>query len=179
MLGHDIIRPSNSEWSSICVLVPKADGSIRFYTNYRKNNAVTKGDMYLLPKIVTVVGSAKFANTIDLLKGYWMILLDILIHGESIWEFRRNYFLNSQTIRWLWIWQKVIFVKLVEVILDFQEPKIKKELGRYLGMIGFYKIYCKNLARVVLPMIIKKGNEFNFSSECIDALALFCSPGHF
>ena len=59
----------------------------------------------------------------------------------------------------------------VQAILDFQNPTNKKELSRYLGMIGFYRIYCKNLASVVSPMteLLKKMNKFNFSCECIDA----------
>ena len=40
----------------------------------------------------------------------------------------------------------------VQAILDFPNPTNKKELRRYLGMIGFYGIYCKNLASVVSPM---------------------------
>ena len=40
-------------------------------------------------------------------------------------------------------------------------------------MIGFYRIYCKNLASVVSSMteLLKKGSKFIFSCECIDAFA--------
>ena len=40
-------------------------------------------------------------------------------------------------------------------------------------MIGFYRIYCKNLASVVSPMteLLKKGSKFNFSCDCIYAFA--------
>ena len=61
----------------------------------------------------------------------------------------------------------------IQAILDFPNPTNKKELKRYLGMIGFYRIYCKILASVVSPMteLLKKGNTFNFSCEYIDAFA--------
>ncbi|XP_059805417.1 uncharacterized protein LOC132380544 [Hypanus sabinus] len=51
MLENNIIRHSNSNWSSPCVMVPKPDGSIRFCTDYRKVNAVTKTDAYPIPRV--------------------------------------------------------------------------------------------------------------------------------
>ena len=71
MLAHDIIKLSNSEWSSPCVLVPKPDGSIQFCTDNRKVNAITKGDTYPLPRLLDCidrVGTAKYVTKIDLLK---------------------------------------------------------------------------------------------------------------
>ena len=78
MLVHDIIKLSNSEWSSPCVLVPKPDGSIRFCTDYRKVIAFTKGGTYPLARILDCidgVGNAKYVTKIDLLKGYWCLPL--------------------------------------------------------------------------------------------------------
>ena len=78
MLAHDIIKLSNSEWSSPCVLVPKPDGSVRFCTDYRKVNAITKVDTYTLPRIlycIERVGNSKYVTKIDLLKGYWYVPL--------------------------------------------------------------------------------------------------------
>ena len=49
MLQNGIVKPSQSQWSSPCVLVPKADGSYWLCTDYRRVNAVTKSDSYLLP----------------------------------------------------------------------------------------------------------------------------------
>ena len=61
----------------------------------------------------------------------------------------------------------------IQAILDLPNPTNKKELRRYLGMIGFYRIHCKNLASVVSPMteLLNKGNTFNLSCECINAFA--------
>ena len=74
MLENGIIRHSNSNGSSPCVMVPKPDGSIRFCTDYRKVNEVTKTDAYPIPRVddcIDKVGKAKFLTKIDLLKGYW------------------------------------------------------------------------------------------------------------
>ena len=43
-LEKDFIEPSNSSWSSPCILVPKPDGSYRMCTDYRKVNSVAKTD---------------------------------------------------------------------------------------------------------------------------------------
>ncbi|XP_070548324.1 uncharacterized protein [Ptychodera flava] len=78
MLENDIIRPSQSNWSSPCVMVPKPDGSVRFCTDYRKVNAVTKTDSYPIPRVddcIDKIGKAKYVTKIDLLKGYWGVPL--------------------------------------------------------------------------------------------------------
>ena len=78
MLDHNIIEPSNSNWSSPCLLVPKKDGSHRFCTDYRKVNSVTKTDTFPIPRIedcIDRIGKAKFVSKFDMLKGYYQIPL--------------------------------------------------------------------------------------------------------
>ena len=78
MLKHGIIEPSQSNWSSPCLLVPKSDGSYRFCTDYRKVNAVTKSDSYPIPRVedcIDRIGCAKYMTKLDLLKGYWKVPL--------------------------------------------------------------------------------------------------------
>ena len=78
MLENDIITPSNSDWSSPCVLVPKPDGSLRFCVDYRRVNAVTKTDSYPIPRIddlIDQVSDASFVTKIDLLTAYFQIPL--------------------------------------------------------------------------------------------------------
>ena len=78
MLHNGIVKPSQSQWSSPCVLVPKADGSYRFCTDFRRVNAVTKSDSYPLPRIddcIDSIGHARYVTKFDLLKGYWQVPL--------------------------------------------------------------------------------------------------------
>ena len=51
LLDNDFIEPSQSEWSSPCILVPKPDGTFRICTDYRKVNSVIKTDTFPIPRI--------------------------------------------------------------------------------------------------------------------------------
>ena len=74
LLDSDFIEPSQSEWSSPCILVPKPDGTFRMCTDYRKVNSVTKTDTFPIPRIddcIDNIGHAKYVTKFDLLKGFW------------------------------------------------------------------------------------------------------------
>ena len=74
----DFIEPSQNEWSSPCMLVPKSDGAFQMCTDYRKVNSVTKADAFPVPRIDDCcdnIGHAKYETKFDLLKGFWQISL--------------------------------------------------------------------------------------------------------
>ena len=230
MKDHGIAEASCSPWSSPCLLVPKSDGSVRFCTDFRKVNAVTKPDSFPLPRIddcVDRLGSAVFVSKIDLLKGYWQIPLsprakeisafvtpdsflqytvmpfglrnapatfqrlingvlegvpnceayidDLLIYSPT-WPahlahlstvFRRlsdaNLTVNlakcefgQATVTYL---GKVMgrgqvrpVQSKVEAILDYPPPTTRRELRRFLGMVGYYRSFCKNFSAVASPL---------------------------
>ena len=79
MEQQGIVKPSASPWSSPIVLVPKKDGTTRFCIHYRRLNAITKKDVYPLPRvddILDTLGGCKYFSTLDLSSGYWQIEMD-------------------------------------------------------------------------------------------------------
>ncbi len=76
MLAARIIEPSNSPWSFPVVLVRKKDGGWRFCGDYRKLNAITKKDVYTLPRIDDLLDSLRerqYFTLIDLRSSFWQI----------------------------------------------------------------------------------------------------------
>lgn len=79
MLQMGVICPSESEWASPVVLLPKPDGEISFCIDYHKLNAVTHPENYPVPRtdeLLEKLGHAQLISTLDLTTGYWQALPD-------------------------------------------------------------------------------------------------------
>ena len=246
MLEHNIIQRSTSSWSSPCVLVPKPSGSVRFCTDYRKLNSVTKTDVYPIPRIddcIDRVGDAKYLTKIDLLKGYWCVPLtdrgrelsafvtsaglfeynvmpfgmknapatfqrlmekvlqglthshayidDVVIRGDS-WEehignirevldrlVEANLTVNLNKSEFGCARVSYLGFEIgqgqlapndakVQAIVDYPSPSDRKGVRRFLGMIGYYRKFCRNFAQLALPLtdLLKKDRKFEWTQNC-------------
>lgn len=54
MFGMGVIEPSNTEWATQIILLPKKDGWQKFCIDYRKHNAVTISDSDQIPTCTSV-----------------------------------------------------------------------------------------------------------------------------
>ena len=61
-LENDSIEPSQSNYSSPCILVPKSNGTYRMCTDYRKVNSVTKTDSFPIQELMTVLTMLEILN---------------------------------------------------------------------------------------------------------------------
>lgn len=73
------------------------------------------------------------------------------------------------------VWAKVM------AIADYPQPKTKKELQRFWGLVGYYRSFCKNLSMVVFPLteLLNAKVKFHWSFERLQAFdnvkSLLCS----
>ena len=76
MLSSRVVQESRSPWSSPVVIVPKSDGSLRFCVDYRRLNALTRKDVFPLPRIDDLLDQLhekRIFSTLDARTGYWQI----------------------------------------------------------------------------------------------------------
>ena len=78
MREQGVIRPSTSPWASPVLLVKKKNGTYRMCVDYRKLNAVTRKDVYPLPRIDDLLNKfngSKVFSSFDLMKGNYQIAM--------------------------------------------------------------------------------------------------------
>ena len=79
MLDIGAIRPSNSPWCSVIVLVNKKTGELRFCIDLRKLNQRTVKEAYSLPRIdetLEMLKGSSISSSLDLKSGNWQVEIE-------------------------------------------------------------------------------------------------------
>ena len=99
LLREGIIEPSDSPWAAPIVMVPKADGSLRMCTDFRKLNSVTVPESFPMPRMESLLdklGGARYLTKLDMTKGYYNIPIVaehvpftgfVTPHGHYQWKY--------------------------------------------------------------------------------------------
>lgn len=61
MLAENIVKLAQINWAAQIVIVPEKDEFLRFSVQYRKLNAVTERDLYLIPRLHEFIDSLEEA----------------------------------------------------------------------------------------------------------------------
>ncbi len=91
-LNKGFIAPSQSLFTAPVLFVKKANGSLRFYINYRKLNQITRKDRYPLPLInetLARISKAKIFTKLDIRQAFHRIRIDP--DSEELTTFRTRY----------------------------------------------------------------------------------------
>jgi hypothetical protein len=141
MFEKKVIQPSLSAWASPIVLVPKKDGTQRFCVDYQRVNAITKKDVYPLPRIddiLDTLSGMKYFSTLDLCSGYRQIQLHPDTREESaftthlgLYEFTTMPFELCNISKIVangtcWIGRRILFVYLDDILIcskSFEEHR--------------------------------------------------------
>lgn len=92
-LSKGFITTSLAPFASPMLFVKKADGSLRFYVDYRKLNAITKKDRYPIPLIketLAQVTGVKFITKIDIRHAFNQVRMQTE-EDEDLTTFRTCY----------------------------------------------------------------------------------------
>ena len=62
----------------------------------------------------------------------------------------------------------------VSAISEFPVPECIRQLMRFLGMAGYYRIFCKDFSGIAEPLtnLLKKSTKFKWNEKCQDAFDL-------
>ena len=120
MLDVGVTKPSYSPWASPVVLVKKKDASTRFCVNYRRLNAVTKKDMYPLPRIddtLDQLEGASIFSSLDMASRFLQVPLTDTAKEKTAFVCREGLF-EFETMPFGLCNATSTFQRLMDVVLD-------------------------------------------------------------
>lgn len=90
-LQEGVVEPTQSQESSLVVLIPEPEGSWQFCINYGRLNAITSRDIYPNPKMddcVDFLCEATWFSALDTNSGHWQVPIAVENRDETTITFR-------------------------------------------------------------------------------------------
>ena len=190
MEEQGVISLSKYPWASPMVVVKKKDGSLRLCVDYRKLNSLTTGDSFPLPAIEELLIKVSKSILTNLINSSVLVYLDDLIilgatpqeHADNLICVidvlsKHNLKINLKKCSFFqtsvdFLGHKVgsqgikpLFDK-VQAIKDFSRPRNPKEVSSFLGLVGYYRKFIKDFAKISRPLdALRKAEKFEWTPE--------------
>nr|GFB50557.1 retrotransposon-related protein [Tanacetum cinerariifolium] len=174
MLKEGLIKPSNSPYSSLVLLVRKKDGTWRFCVDYRALNSITIRDRFPIPtvdELLDELHGAHIFSKIDLRAGYHQIrVADTDTHKTAFrtvyghYEFLVMPFDLSNAPSTFQATMNDIFWDVlrrsgvatdkekIQAIQEWPKPTSITGLRGFLGLTGYYPRFVKSYAQIASPL---------------------------
>ncbi|GKD61831.1 hypothetical protein Tco_1299340 [Tanacetum coccineum] len=181
------IRPSSSPWGAPILFVKKKDGSFRICIDYRE---VRDKD---IPKTAfrTRYGHYEFrvmpfgltnapAVFIDLMNRVCKPYLDkfVIVFIDDILIYSRNEKEHEEHLKTILelLKKEELHAKFskCEFWINMASPTTPSEIRQFLGLVGYYRIFIKELSKIANPMIelTQKNQKFDWGEEQEEAFQL-------
>ena len=166
MEKNGIVQPSASAWASPVVLVPKKDGQMRFCIDYRRLNAVTRKDVYPLPRvddILDALGGTRYFTTLDLASGYWQA--GLRLKPKKCQFLRAEVPFLGHVISQQGIKPDPLKTQKVK---NYPPPLDVTGVRRFLGLASYYRRFIPSFAQIASPLhaLTKKNVAFHWTTDC-------------
>nr|GEU71565.1 transposon Ty3-G Gag-Pol polyprotein [Tanacetum cinerariifolium] len=161
LLQQGLIRPSHDPFSSLVLLVKKADGSWHFCIDYRSLNDITVKDNYPISVIEELHGS-RINSKLDLRSGY---------HQIRVQDEESNHIFAKQSKCCFRVSQVHCLGHLISVdgvavepnkvqsVLSWPTPKNAKGVRGFLGLASYYRKFIQGFGSIATPLhkLVGKG----------------------
>ena len=166
MLDLGAIRPSNSPWASVIVLVRKKDGRLRFCIDLRRLNNRTVKDAYSLPKIESILDSligAQIFSTLDLKAGYWQVEMAEECKAYTAFTCGPLGFYECDTMPFGATNAPATFQRLMHdcladlnmnwcIVYLYDIIIFSDTVRSFLGFVGYYRRFIRDFSKIAKPI---------------------------